>query len=168
MSHPIPTSAHLIAPVADLSFLDSQSIPLPHPITAMEAWDMVMSHPLPGLKLAFRIRDAISSRFGVQPINGFSGVRKGDPKPGDHLDFFLIEDMTPTRLSLTARDKHLSTMTCVTVENQTLAITSSVITHNRFGRIYMLPVAPAHRLIVKRMLKGIARRLAKLPPTAGQ
>lgn len=154
---PIPATAQLIGPAASLNFLDSQSIPLGRPLTAMEAWDMVMSQPLPGLRLAFRIRDAISTRFGVQPITGFSGTRKVDPKPGDHLDFFLIEDMTPTRLSLTARDKHLSTMTCVTVENQTLAITSSVITHNRFGRIYMLPVAPAHRLIVGQMLRRIAR-----------
>lgn len=72
----------------------------------------------------------------------FSGKRNPNPKPGNHLDFFLIEDMPPTRLCLTARDKQLSTMTCVPVENQSLAITSSVITHNRFGRVYMLPVAP--------------------------
>ena len=157
----VPCSAQLIAPLAQLDFLDSQSIPLPRPLTVLQAWDMAMAQPLPGLKLAFRIRDAISTRFGVQPIDGFSGGRKADPAVGDHLDFFLIEALSPTRLALTARDKHLSTMTCVTVEDQRLAITSSVITHNRFGRAYMLPVAPAHRLIVGQMLGRLARKLTK-------
>lgn len=40
-----------------------------------------------------------------------------------------------------------------------LTITSSVVTHNLFGRAYMLPVGPAHKLIVSRMLKRVRRRL---------
>ena len=50
-------------------------------------------------------------------------------------------------------------MTCITTHDQRLTITSSVITHNAFGRAYMLPVAPAHRLIVWLMLRRLAKTL---------
>ena len=153
----LPPHAQLIAPPADLAYLDSQSVTLPAPITALEAWRRVMAKPLPGLRWAFWLRDAISARFGVQRIGGFSGAKVGAPQVGDHLDFFLIEHIDDQVLSLTARDRHLDVMTCVTVNGADLAITASVVTHNGFGRLYMLPVAPAHRLIVWAMLRRLRR-----------
>lgn len=157
---PLPHACDLVAPRADLSFLDCQSVPLPAPMTALEAWNRVMARPLPGMALAMRLRDAISARFGVRRIGGFSGRRVSAVQPGDHLDFFLVERAAPQVLTLTARDRHLDVMTCVTTGDGRLAITSSVITHNRFGRLYMLPVAPAHRLIVHIMLRRLRRELA--------
>ncbi len=151
----LPRHAQLIAPRAALVYLDSQSVTLPAPITALEAWRRVMAKPLPGLGLAFWLRDAISARFGVARIGGFSGAAVDAPQVGDHLDFFLIEHIDDQVLSLTARDRHLDVMTCVTVERTELAITASVVTHNWFGRLYMIPVAPAHRLIVWAMLRRL-------------
>lgn len=153
----LPAQAQLIAPKAELIYLDSQSVTLPVAITALEAWRLVMAKPLPGLRWAFWLRDAISARFGVARIGGFSGDKVGDPQAGDHLDFFLIEHINDSVLSLTARDRHLDVMTCVTVEGARLAITASVVIHNWFGRVYMIPVAPAHRLIVWAMLRRLRR-----------
>ena len=153
----LPAHAQLIAPLAVLVYLDSQSVALPAPITALEAWRLVMAKPLPGLGLAIKLRDAISARFGVARIGGFSGAIVEAPQVGDHLDFFLIEHISDTVLSLTARDRHLDVMTCVTVEGVRLAITASVVTHNWFGRLYMIPVAQAHRLIVWAMLRRLRR-----------
>lgn len=152
-----PPHAQLVAPVADLAYLDCQSITLPAPITPLQAWRMVMAAPLPGMRLAFRIRDAISARFGVARIGGFSGAQPVQPRVGNKLDFFLIEAISDGVLTLTARDRHLDVMTCITSAGCDLAITASVITHNRFGRAYMLPVAPAHKLIVWLMLRRIRR-----------
>lgn len=151
----LPAHAQLIGPVAELVYLDCQSVTLPAPITALEAWRLVMAKPLPGLRWAFWLRDAISARFGVARIGGFSGDRVDDPQVGDHLDFFLIEHIDDQVLSLTARDKHLDVMTCITVDGMRLSITASVVTHNWFGRLYMLPVAPAHKLIVWAMLRRL-------------
>ena len=97
----LPPHAQLIAPRADLAYLDSQSVTLPAPITALEAWRRVMAKPLPGLRWAFWLRDAISARFGVQRIGGFSGAKVGAPQVGDHLDFFLIEHIDDQVLALT-------------------------------------------------------------------
>lgn len=153
----LPAPVHLVASTADLAFLDSQSVVLTAPMTPLQAWRMIMERPLPGLGLAFRIRDAISARFGVARIGGFSGAQVDDPKPGDHLDFFLIEHIAPDMMTLTARDSHLDVMICVTSQDARLGITASVITHRWFGRVYMWPVAPAHRLIVRLMLRRLVR-----------
>ena len=153
----LPAHAQLIAPRAALAYLDSQSVTLPAPITALQAWRLVMAKPLPGLRMAFWLRDAISARFGVAKIGGFSGAVADAPQVGDHLDFFLIEHIDNQVMSLTARDRHLDVMTCITVEGTQLAITASVVTHNGFGRLYMIPVAPAHRLIVWATLRRLRR-----------
>jgi hypothetical protein len=156
----IPPGCDLIAAPDRLAFFDSQSIALPRPITALEGWNLQMARPLPFMALAFRIRDAISARFGVKRIGGFSGARAMAVVPGDHLDFFLVERADPQVLTLTERDRHLDVMTCITTTGGRLAITSSVVTHNWFGRAYMLPVGPAHRLIVRLMLRRLAQDLA--------
>ena len=66
-----PATAALVAPRSQLAYLDSQSVTLAAPLTAVQAWRKIMAKPLPGLGLAFRIRDAIAARFGVARIGGF-------------------------------------------------------------------------------------------------
>jgi hypothetical protein len=148
----------LIAPRQKVDFFHEGAVDLPRALTPVQAWGRIMADPLPGMALAFRIRDAISARFGVQKIGGFSGAEVTAPKVGDHLDFFLVEGVEPDRLTLTARDRHLDVMICV-IGGRRLSVTASVVTHNLFGRAYMLVVGPAHRLIVWAMLRRLLRRL---------
>ena len=149
----------LVAPRAALRYFDRQMITLPCAMSPLEAWNAIMAAPLPGMALAFRIRDSISARFGVTRIGGFSGQRVTQAAPGDRLDFFLVEGSTEHELALTARDRHLDVMISIETAGPQLSITASVITHSGFGRAYMVPVAPAHRLIVRLMLKRLQRRL---------
>jgi len=121
----------------------------------------MMSQPPPLLNLAFRARDAISSRFGVKKIGGFSKTSKTSVKPGEMLDFFLVEFASEDVLSLSERDSHLDVLTCISRVDKEITITSSVITHNTFGRIYMLPVRPAHKIIVRSFLQRLKKHLAK-------
>ncbi|PRY92428.1 DUF2867 domain-containing protein [Donghicola tyrosinivorans] len=151
----LPPNAQLLAPAAKLDYFDVRSAPLPHPMTALEAWNLIMSRPLPLIRLAFKIRDAISGLFGVKKIGGFTGARQTSVATGDHLDFFLVEDITPDCLVLTERDRHLDVMTCIAVHDDRLFVISSVLTHNLFGKVYMLPVGPAHKLIVNAMLRRL-------------
>ncbi len=144
-----------------LWFYDCARAELPVALGALEAWNLIMSEPQPLMQLAFRIRDAISARFGVRRIGGFSGTRHARVEVGDRLDFFLVERAGPHLLVLTERDRHLDVMTCISTAGKEVAITSSVITHNLYGRIYMLAVGPAHRLIVRNMLRRLRRRLMR-------
>ena len=154
------SNIHSLAPVAELDFFDSQSIQLSAPIAPLKAWNIIRANPLPGLKLAFGIRDAISTLFGAKAISGFSEQPVEDIQTGDMLDFFRVEHISQDVLTLTVRDSHLDVMTCVSTSSETLTITSSVQTHNGFGRAYMIPVAPAHRLIVRHSLKCLRRSMS--------
>jgi len=150
-------SSYLIGPRDKLAYLDSQSVDLPRAISPLTAWNLLMAQPQPVLKWAFWLRDAISARFGVKKIGGFSGKPRNSVQVGDHLDFFLVEAVRHDALLLTERDRHLDVMTCVWVQGARLTITSSVIVHNWFGRAYMMPVGPAHKLIARGMLKRLRR-----------
>lgn len=152
------SSAVLVGPRSSLSYFDCQSVTMTRIMTPLEAWNTIMADPLPGIVWAFRIRDAVSARFGVQRIGGFSGKRVESVRAGDRLDFFLVEAVDADRMVLTARDRHLDVMISVDVAGAVLSITASVVTHNLFGKVYMLPVAPAHRWIVRAMLRRLASR----------
>lgn len=152
-------ASDLIAPRERLAYYDSQSIELPRALTPLEAWNLMMAQPQPILRWAFQLRDAISARFGVKRIGGFSGRRRDGVQVGDRLDFFLVEGVSPDALLLTERDRHLDVMTAIRTEGARLTITSSVVVHNAFGRAYMLPVGPAHRVIVRGMLARLRKSL---------
>jgi uncharacterized protein DUF2867 len=157
---PPHSNVQMLAPADALDFFDQQSVRLPNNLSAFDAWGIIRSHPAPLLKLAFSIRDAVSALFGVKRIGGFRGQYPGAVKVGDRLDFFLVEHVSAEVLTLTARDRHLDVMTCISISGRVLSITSSVKTHNRFGRFYMLPVAPVHRLIIRNDLKRLSRTLS--------
>lgn len=152
-------TSQTLQPIGDLDYYDQRSVVLPHSITPLEAWNLIMAGPQPILRAAFRVRDAISARFGVKRIGGFSGTPKDTVQVGDYLDFFLVEHVGPDVLILTERDRHLDVMTYISTAEKCVTVTSSVVTHNFFGRAYMLPVGVAHKLIVSGMLRRLKRRL---------
>lgn len=151
------SDVHTLADQCDLDYFDSQSVQLARAIGPLEAWNSLMAKPQPIMRIAFKVRDAISARFGVKRIGGFSQTRKASVSEGDKLDFFLVEHASENALVLTERDVHLDVMTCISTAGTELTITSSVITHNLFGKMYMLPVGIAHKLIVRNMLKRLQK-----------
>lgn len=161
------TNIQVLAPPAELDFFDRQSVQLSSPITPLAAWGAITGRPSRLLKVAFRIRDGISAVFGVKKIGGFSSSSHSAAAVaaavavGDKLDFFLVEYVAQDVLTLSERDKHLDVLTCISTAGNLLTITSSVIIHNTFGRIYMLPVAPAHKWIVRSNLRRIQKEYAQ-------
>lgn len=151
------TNIQTLAPPQQLDFFDSQSVQLSQAITPVEAWRIEMSRPKLLLQVAFYLRDGISSVFGVEKIKGFSGLMPDQVELGQRLDFFLVEHVSDTVLTLTARDRHLDVATCVSLHGSQLSISSSVKRHNLFGWFYMLVVGPAHKLIVRNTLRNIQK-----------
>ncbi|MCR8827032.1 DUF2867 domain-containing protein [Pseudosulfitobacter koreensis] len=149
------TNIFILEPVSRLYYFDRQDTRLPRTMTALDAWNTIMSDPQPLLKVAFRIRDAISSAFGVKQIGGFSGNPVHGIEVGEYLDFFRVEHIQDDCLVLTERDRHVDVMTCISIDGDTLSVTSSVCVHNLFGRVYMIPVGIAHRWIVRSMFRRL-------------
>jgi hypothetical protein len=153
---------HTLGAPTALDYYDRRSVVLPVDITALAAWNIMTAEPGMFMRLAFRIRDRISSLFGVKRIGGFSGSPRISVQVGERLDFFLVEHSAPDVLVLTERDRHLDVMICLSITDRVFTITSSVLTHNTFGRLYMLPVGPAHKLIVNSNLRRLKRTLDAL------
>lgn len=159
----IPAGAQLVAEPERLNYLHTARRRLNRDMTALEAYCKTTTHSSIALRLAFLVRDRISSLFGVQRIQGFKGARpRSAPGVGERLDFFTVEAIAKDQLVLTARDTHLAVMISIDITSSSsdpLArwchITASVETYNAFGKFYMLPVAPAHKLIVWKMLKSL-------------
>ncbi|MFL1501082.1 DUF2867 domain-containing protein [Pseudomonas sp. O64] len=154
-----PPIAHTLRALSELDYYDCRSTLLPVEVTALEAWNIVTAEPGWLFQQAFRIRDAICALFGVKRIGGFSGTRRERVQVGERLDFFLVEHSAPDRLVLTERDRHLDVMICLSISERVVTVTSSVVTHNAFGRVYMVPVGPVHKLIVNRDLRRLKRKL---------
>lgn len=163
ISTELPERARLVAAPERLNYLHTACRRLSRDMTAFEAYCKGTRHPSIPLQLAFLVRDRISSLFGVQKIHGFSETRPDcAPGVGERLDFFTVEAVENDQLVLTSRDTHLAVMISIDITSSAADpvarwchITASVETYNAFGRLYMLPVAPAHKLIVGKMLKSL-------------
>lgn len=134
---------------------------IPAPMTAFEAYCQMTDNSSWLLKSAFWLRDRISSLAGVKSIGGFVGSRpETPPQTGGKLDFFDVLSISEDKLFLSSNDRHLSVLAAIMLDSpvasaRKLTITTSVKTHNFFGTLYMLPVAPAHEVIVQRMLEKV-------------
>ncbi len=149
-----------LGPRRALDYYHRADAELPVALGPLAAWNMMTSERRPLLALAFRIRDSISARFGVKRIGGLEGPARAQVAAGEMLGFFRVEHADDRMLVLTERDRHLDVMTTLLSEGRRLSIISSVITHNADGRVYMLPVGIAHRVIVYGMLRRLQKRLA--------
>jgi hypothetical protein len=154
-----PESFETIVPESNLSYFDQQSVDLKRVISCLEAWNMIMFNRSDMLRTAFKIRDVISARFGVRPVGGFSGRTVSNINVGENLDFFLVEKAEPYNLVLTVRDRHLDVMVNLTTQGRRFSITTSVKTHNLFGKVYMVPVGVVHRQVVRGSLRDLKSTL---------
>lgn len=151
----------LVAPLASLNYLHEVHQYIDKNLTVMQVYNLMTGHPPFWLRIAFKIRDFLSSKFGgVQPIKGFDSVKPEKVQTNEKLDFFDVVKITDKELYLQSTDKHLSVLVALQLQEhdelkKELTVTTSVITYNLFGKIYMLPVSLVHGLIVKNSLKNL-------------
>jgi len=150
----------LVAPVHQLNFIHQDQQWIDKNITASQAYHLMTSTPPKWLKIAFKIRDFFSLHLGgVQPIQGFNSQSMA-LEQGGKADFFDVIQVSDHELFLQSSDKHLTVWVVLQIfpynehKNQ-LKISTSVITYNFFGKIYMLPVSMVHGVIVRRLLRNL-------------
>ena len=83
-----------------------------------------------------------------------------DYRAGDRVGIFTIHSLTERELILTDSDTHLDAKISVrktgSAAHPRAAVTTVVHVHNFLGRLYLVPVIPAHRLIVPAMMRRLA------------
>lgn len=151
----------LVAPLAALNYLHEAHQYIDKNLTVMQVYNLMTGHPPFWLRIAFKIRDFLSLKLGgVQPISGFDSVKPENVQINEKLDFFDVVKITDKELYLQSTDKHLSVLVALQLQEHNeqeneLTVTTSVITYNLFGKIYMLPVSLVHDFIVKNSLKNL-------------
>ena len=79
----------------------------------------------------------------------------------DRLGIFTLLANTPNEVLAADKDKHLDVYVSLSRSDvqadgtREIVVATVVHTHNRLGRLYMLPVAPVHRYIAPLMLARI-------------
>jgi hypothetical protein len=80
-----------------------------------------------------------------------------DYRVGDRVGIFSLLYLSPDEVLLGDSDKHLDVVLSVCKSPQGAVSVSTVVhVHNWLGRLYMLPVTPLHKVIVRSMLKRTA------------
>ncbi len=92
--------------------------------------------------------------LGMKDLGPLRAVQDSvDPRPGERLGIFTVQQCTPDAIVLEDDDRHLRVQLALQWRGDLLEIATVVHTHNAFGRLYMLPVAPVHRWIAPHLLR---------------
>ena len=115
-----------------------------------------------------RIRNRVVGWFGLKNLGGIAqidpSVTASDYQAGDHVGIFTLISNAANEVLLGDSDKHLNVI--VSVHKQAdlvngdaiITVTTVVHVHNWLGRLYMIPVAPAHKIIARSMVRAIGKR----------
>lgn len=113
-----------------------------------------------------RLRNAGMRLLGMKHLGAIRSVPAHAPEGlavGDRLGIFTVRALTADGVVLGDSDRHLRVELSVELglgdDSCELQVSTVVHLHRPFGRLYMLPVAPLHRVIVPRLLESHARRM---------
>ncbi|ALA83785.1 DUF2867 domain-containing protein [Stenotrophomonas maltophilia] len=126
--------------------------------TALQAYrDMAASIPgwFDGL---MALRNRGMRMLGMKDLGSLRAVQDIEqPRPGQRLGIFTLQALDADAIVLEDNDRHLRVQLALQWQGDVLEVATVVHTHNAFGRLYMLPVAPVHRLIVPHLLQKQVR-----------
>ncbi|AWH54605.1 DUF2867 domain-containing protein [Stenotrophomonas sp. ESTM1D_MKCIP4_1] len=92
--------------------------------------------------------------LGMKDLGSLRAVQDTPaPRAGQRLGIFTLQSLDEDAIVLEDNDRHLRVQLALQWQGDVLEVATVVHTHNAFGRIYMLPVAPMHRWIVPHLLR---------------
>ena len=122
----------------------------------------------------FTLRNKIVAIFGLKTSENKKGqeeLKHFNCEVGEQVGLFKVFNKTDNEIILGEDDKHLDFKVSLYLEQhkentpmRILTISTTVVFHNWFGRLYFLPVKFFHKLVVPSMLKGILNKLEKPIP----
>lgn len=149
---PIPADSALPDHLPRVDYADAYAVTLPPgSSTDPREWvDRLFSHPPTALRVLMGARDRLVGTAGLKRADS------GQARPFPELA------RTDNEVVLGVDDLHLDFRVGVHVvpvpDGVRLTVGTVVQFHNAFGRLYFLPVRPAHKVIVRSMLHRAANR----------
>ena len=159
-SRPVPQASRLAAAARDWAdWIDCWEAPVSRPdATPIEVFRATIGRAPVWLDAALRLRDRIVAPFGLATVGAFADrALPEEPAVGDRVGIFPVLAVHPDELILGIDDAHLdfrlSILRFAEAGEEKAAIVMVLKRHNLLGRLYMLPVGPIHRLIVRAMMR---------------
>lgn len=134
--------------------------------SALEVYLDVVADAPGWVETLMTARNRIVSLVGLKnlgQLGGFDPTKPADGyRVGDRVGIFTLLYLSDEEIVLGDSDKHLKVKVSVRRQNangnHSIAVSTVVHIHNTLGRLYMLFVTPAHRLIVPSVLARSTRR----------
>ncbi len=115
------------------------------------------------------LRNSIVALFGLKNLGGIAQIdphkRSSDYQAGDHVGIFTLISNSDNEVLLGDSDKHLNVVVSVHKRVDSIhggaiiTVTTVVHVHNWLGRLYMIPVTPAHKVIARAMVPAIGNEI---------
>lgn len=158
----LPPESRIANAYASTNLADAYSIELPSGASTNpeQLARFIFSHQAPWISGLMAFRDAIVGRFGLKTAKQLTSL--GAESTTGRVGIFKIYGSSPTEIVLGEDDRHLDFRLSVHCSNQPggkrrLTLSTVVHCHNRLGRLYILVIAPFHRLVVQSSLRNAAR-----------
>jgi len=111
------------------------------------------------IEWSMNMRNKITSKIGLKDLGSFkkidSNKKENEYVAGDRIGIFTLRQRTENELVIGDDDKHVNVTLSVYKNEKTQVLTITTVVHikNWLGRLYMVPVIPAHRKIVPATLQ---------------
>jgi hypothetical protein len=142
--------------LAGAQFIDAYSIATDDAaVDARHAAEKMLERPPRWTLTLLALRDLFVAPFGLKTA---ATARRAST---NRIGMFPVLSETPRRIVAGLNDSHLDFRLVVDVSGSgaggRVTATTVVLTHNLLGRVYLAIILPFHRLIVRSMLRRIAR-----------
>jgi hypothetical protein len=166
MASTAPEGSQIASRLPGAYFHDAWTIQAAKPsLDALEQFLRVAKKTPAWIDRLMRIRNRVVGWFGLKNLGSIAqiepSVAASDYQVGDRVGIFTLISNSANEVLLGDSDKHLNVV--VSVHKQadsahqgiTVTVTTVVHVHNWLGRLYMLPVTPAHKVIARSMVRAV-------------
>ena len=164
---PLPRSGAIVPYLHGADFADAWCVDVAHPQrTALQHFRQALTATPPWVHSLMRLRNRAVSLVGLkqadpwQPRAGEVEVEV-EVEVGSRLGIFEVVHLSDDEVVAGDSDKHLRVLVSLqrwpaaASRPATVSLTTAVHLHNTLGRLYMLPVWPAHKRIAPSVLSGV-------------
>lgn len=162
----VPSFSALRGSLSTAYFHDCYAMALPPDgRSPLELYLTVVARTPRWIDALMNVRNKIVARIGLKDMGPLSGVNPNKPVQayaiGDQIGIFKLQALHDREVILGESDKHLDVQISVARQDRpdstTVYVSTVVHVHNALGRLYMLFVTPAHRIIAPAMASSLMR-----------
>lgn len=159
---PIPPATRISSEVVGSDFHDCYLMPLAHEgRSALEIFLATVARSPRWVESLMAVRNRVVGLFGLKNLGHLGSLpplREASAyQVGDRVGIFTLLSVTNDEVILGDSDKHLDVKVslCKVIRNGGEFVTMATVVHihNQLGRIYMMFVAPMHRIIAPAMMR---------------